>query len=123
MQLLVINEIDVTRFINESSYIMNSTPVYEEWTDANYKTHRSEYRRRVKGSFDLCFITLEQYDDFIALLKSALNKNLLTATFYVGGDVNNYQELNVYYTLENVKTASISSKNVFNKVKMTIEEK
>ena len=122
MQLLVINETDVTRFINESSYTMNSTPVYEEWTDANYKTHRSEYRRRVKGSFDLCFITPEQYNDFIALLKSASDKNLLTATFYVGGDINNYQELNVYYTLESIKTVSISSKNIFNKVKMTIEE-
>lgn len=122
MQLLVINGIDVTRFINESSYVVNSEPVYEEWTDANYRIHRSEYRRRVKGSFDLCFITSDQYDEFLALVASASNQNLLTATVYVGGDINDYKEIDIYYTMEIQKLAVISSNNVFSKVKMTIEE-
>lgn len=122
MQYLVINDIDLSKFVNESSYVVNSVPVYEEWTDANYRIHKSEYRRRVQGSFDLCFVTLNQYDEFIDLLKSASNKNLLTAQVYVGGDINAYQTIDMYYSLESSKTAEISNTHVFNKVKMTIEE-
>ena len=123
MILASINSTDITKYINETSYVMNSEPVTSEWVDANYTTHRDEYRRKIKGSFDLTFITKSDYDDFIDLLHNATSRSITTITVYVGDDVNDLVTIQAYCRIIMKKYASISTDYSFNRLEMTIEEK
>lgn len=122
MQLLVINNIDFTKYVNESTYKINRESVYEEWTDANGRIHRTEYRTRISGGFDLCFVTKADYDDFLDAVRAASTNKLLTATLYVGGDVNDNVTTNLYYELGSSRIAKINANYIFNRVSMELKE-
>lgn len=122
MELLRVLGTNLTKYINESSYQVNPEKVYEEWMDANCKKHKSIFRTRAKGKFDLVFVTEADYNSFMGKIHQATNDNVLTAQFYVGGDVNAIQELNVYYDFKTSKHREISKTHIFNKVTMEIEE-
>lgn len=123
MVLMTIDGTDVTKYINESSYVMNSEPVTGEWVDANHYRHRNEYRRRVKGSFDLTFFTQNDYNGFIDLLNSVKSGSTIVVTVYVGSDVNDLQTITAHYKIEMGKYRGINDGYSFNRMKMTIEER
>lgn len=122
MILAKIGTTDISEYINESSYVMNSEPVTGEWVDANYTTHRDEYRRKVKGSFNLTFVTQTAYNDFITLLHGATAGNVTVITVYVGDDINDLVTINAYCHMSMSKYRSISDDYSFNRLKMTVEE-
>jgi len=119
MQLLVIDSIDFTKYINDSTYKVSSQSVYEEWTDANFKIHRSEYRKRIIGSFDMVFVTSADYNAFINKIKDS---NLIKMTVYVGGMINQMKESNFFYSIETQSHREINSDHIFNKITVQIEE-
>lgn len=118
-----IGDIDITPFINEKSYKMDSVPVENKWTDANYAEHVDEVRRRVTGSFDLAFITDEQYNEFITLLNNNKSGNLLTITVYVGSDINNLQTIYAYYKMTYKKRNEAMQGYIVTIVNMSISER
>lgn len=118
-----IGDIDITPFINEKSYKMDSVPVENKWTDANYAEHVDEVRRRVTGSFDLAFVTDEQYNDFITLLNNNKSGNLLTITVYVGSDINNLQTIYAYYKMTYKKRNEAMQGYIVTIVNMSISER
>lgn len=72
---------DFTSHITAPDYEVNSSPVYEEWTDGNYKKHRVVARNRVSGTLTLNFIDkvlangthltgIDEYERFMRLYKS-----------------------------------------------------
>lgn len=65
MELFMIGEDDFTNFITVPSYKVNYGPVYNTWTDANYKQHRDILRYKVQGSFKLLFDTEEDLNRFL----------------------------------------------------------
>lgn len=121
--LVKLGNTDITQYINESSYVMASEPVYNEWTDANYTTHRDEVRRRIKGSFTLAFVTDTDYNAFITALNSVKNGNVITVTLYVGGDINSSQTIYAYYSIKPIKRRQVSAGYIVSLMTMTIEEK
>ena len=122
MELVKINNIDFTKNVNETSYVVNSNQEYIEWTDANFRIHRKPCRNRIEGKFDLCFVTEVEYDSFIDNVEAASDGRLLRITLYVGGDVNDNVTTDVYYTIESVKTGEINENYIFNKVTMSVKE-
>lgn len=119
MQLLKIDGIDFTKYINDSTYNVSSQSVYEEWTDANYKNHRAETRKRIEGSFDMVFVTSSEYDAFINKLG---NSNLVTMEVYVGGMINKLVTSKFYYKIKTQSHREISNTHIFNKINVTLEE-
>ena len=65
MELFMIGDDDFTNFITVPSYKVNYGPVYNTWTDANYKQHRDILRYKVQGSFKLLFDTEEDLNRFL----------------------------------------------------------
>lgn len=122
MQLLKINNVDFTKYINESTYKMNSESVYEEYTDANFRIHKSEYRTRITGEFMICFTTISDYNDFLDALRAASDGSLVTATVYVGGNVNDIATSNFYFNLKSDKTVKINQSHVLSKLAVIVEE-
>ena len=86
MQLFVVNNKDFTPHITVPSYKVNDEEVYEEWQDANYKTHREITRKQVNGSFKVLYDVVEELDDFfdtIETLKAASDDGSIEMTVYL----------------------------------------
>lgn len=64
MQLVVIDDLDLTSNITVPSYKVNKEQQYDEWTDGNYRKHREITRTKISGSFKLYFETVAQQDEF-----------------------------------------------------------
>jgi len=117
--LVSINGTDISQYLNESSYKMESVPEYNEWIDGMHRKHKHVYRRRVQGSFDIFCFSSAEYDALITLIEENTDDGLLTITVYVGGDINDDVEVQAYCTttLEYRKTIS----NTVTKYKLHVE--
>lgn len=60
--------IDFTKYIVVPTYDVNSTDINEDWTDADYVTHRIVVREKVTGTFDIRFSSVKEYNDFMDIL-------------------------------------------------------
>lgn len=123
MILAKLGNTDITPYINYTSYKMASVPVYNEWTNANYEIIRDEVRRRIKGSFDLAFVTDTDYDTFIGLINDNKAGNLLRIQVYVGSDVNALREILCYYDLSPVSRKEASEGYIVSIMTMNIEQR
>lgn len=123
MILAKLGDVDITNYINYTSYKVSSEPVYNEWTDANYRKHRDEVRRRVTGSFDLAFITDDQYNSFLTLLNNNKTGNLLSIKLYVGSDVNALVDCYCYYKMSLQSRKEANANYIVTIVTMDLEER
>lgn len=81
--LFSVNNVDFTRSIISTSYEMNKQDVFEAWTDANGISHRSIYRSKISGSFELKFINRAKYNAFISALNAVKTDGYYPVTVYV----------------------------------------
>lgn len=68
-----VGNLDFSNRVLSGSYNVQNNDMFESWTDANGKEHRSSYRKRMGGSFDMLFKTIDEFKAFNNHL--ALNKN------------------------------------------------
>lgn len=66
-----IGSTDLSAAVDKQSYAVNKEPVYEEWVDGNWTTHRQIARSRYSGSLRLGFASDADFTAFTALLSSA----------------------------------------------------
>ena len=69
--LFKVGDTDYTRKIRQGTYVVNSYDSYSEWTDANYKIHRSIVRSQLSGSFTMYFGNQSEFQGFLYALKRA----------------------------------------------------
>lgn len=72
---IVAGVMDLTNYIVAPSYQVNLADGYEEWTDNNKVTHRDIVARKAKGSFDIRFQTIEEYQTFMIVMKDYKKQN------------------------------------------------
>ena len=83
---VVVNSTDITNYIVEGTYKMDSYDSYESWRDANGVEHRIIVTSKISGSFDLACsnrsssITLS---DFLTLWNGAVDNGVVTVGVYV----------------------------------------
>lgn len=70
LSLFSIGTTDLSDYIVQDTYAINSEPVYKEYEDANGTTHRRHIRYKVQGKMQMYFPDLESYSDFKELLES-----------------------------------------------------
>lgn len=73
-----LGNIDFSNRVIAGTYAVQNTDVYNSWTDCNYVEHRDKVRERMEGSFDVLFLTIEEFNDFMSALKS----NKRTGVYY-----------------------------------------
>lgn len=61
---------DYSKNVVGENYSVQSNDEYETWTDANGKEHRSAYRQRISGTFELYFTNEEEYLTFQSVLEA-----------------------------------------------------
>lgn len=119
----VIGNTDITKHIIKDSYDVNTEPVFESWTDGNFREHRIYIRDRVKGSFDVFFIGAAngEYQDFLDLLASATDNRLLTIGLYIQNE-SKFDTYQAYYTIGTVQHAETTDGRMVNKMTINLEE-
>lgn len=115
--LLEINGKDYTNYVQESTYKVGATDIYQEWTDANTIKHRIPIRERVAGSFDMVFVTDAEADAFIAELAPCTQ----TMKVYVQNR-NEVRECSFNCDVKAKKYAVINSTHTYNRVSVAVEE-
>lgn len=51
--VVIVDGNDLSNYIVEGSYKMDSEDIYESWKDANYVTHRIIIAHKISGTFDM----------------------------------------------------------------------
>lgn len=57
------------------NYQINQKNIGEDWTDANGVKHQTLIRKKISGSCDMFFRTIEEFNDFIANIKAVTTSN------------------------------------------------
>ena len=66
-----IADIDYSDKVVMDTYDVNQMDIYTAWEDANGTMHRSVYRQKIQGQFDMQISKLSEYQQFIQDLNAA----------------------------------------------------
>ena len=101
MHNIIIGTSDITDYIVDGSYSMDSNAVFESWKDGNYVEHRIIVASKVKGSFNVaCSNETLSLSDLYDLFDNAANNGVITATVYVT-NTGATEAISAYYALKN----------------------
>ena len=106
------------------TYNVNKVDIYTEWEDANGRTHRDVYRRKIQGDFDMLIAKIGDYQSFIMDVQ-----NHMTNGGYVPCKVcvNNMNEENVQADLfidySPIKTMNSNYTKGYLTFNVTVEER
>lgn len=108
MSLVTVNTFDLTPYIISPSYEMNREDVFREWVDGNGVTHRSVYRTRIVGQFDVKFWDRSQYAVFLGALSAVKTGGYYPMTVYVN-NTETTASANMFLEFSPVLTAKYSN--------------
>ena len=122
---VVVNNTDITNYIVEGSYKMDSSDTYESWRDGNMKEHRIIVSQKISGKFQVVCsnrsnsITLA---NFLTLWNGAVSNGVVTLGVYVL-DTNSFEAIEAYYEIENVKHDRAGDGSFIDVLEITITER
>lgn len=96
--LVLVNNVDITEYINPKTYKMNAEKTYESWLDGNYREHRIYTRERIKGSFEISLYGQNNMltQNFLDLWEGGVNRNVVTLLVYVQ-NTNQMEAIEAYF--------------------------
>ena len=89
----VIGETNITEYIDIQNYNVNRLPVYDTWIDGNHVEHRSLYRHRISGTFQVGFRSEYDMEAFFDMLAES---QLTNGAYNVSSSVNNLPSIVEY---------------------------
>ena len=101
--VLTINNIDFSDHVLAGTYDISDVPVYTEWTDANGRDHREVFRKRLQGSFDMYFKTVDEFEVFNSAYKTIRQDSGLTRIMIMNNSTNQVEQKDVYFDFAPVR--------------------
>jgi len=65
-----VGDIDYSDKVLMDTYDVNQIDVYKAWEDANVTIHRSSYRKKVEGTFEMLISNISEYQAFLSDIQS-----------------------------------------------------
>lgn len=120
--LASINGVDISDKIQESTYHVDELDVCDTWVDASEKNHERIYRTRVKGSFELAYVSDGTgIQTLYALISGASTGRVLKINVFINNKCV-MKEINCHYKLEGMKRVDLRNGLFYDRFKMTLEE-
>lgn len=122
---VIVNNTDITNYIVEGSYQMNSSDSYESWKDGNMKEHRIIVAQKVKGKFQVVCSNRSNsilLADFLALWNSAVVNGVVTLGVYVL-DTNTLEYIEAYYNIESARHDRAGDGSFIDILEITLTER
>ena len=116
---VVIGSTEITNYIVEGSYDVNSSDSYESWQDGNMVEHRIIVSEKVSGKFNVACsnqarsITLA---NFLTLWNANVDNGVISLSLYVN-NTDEFKAIEAYYKItnkEHTRTADGSFVDVLN---------
>lgn len=64
--VFAIGENDYSSKVLMDTYGVNQIDIFTQWEDANGRTHRDVYRKKIQGTFDMQISSITEYQEFIS---------------------------------------------------------
>ena len=113
---------DCSTHVVGENYSVQSNDEYETWTDANGKEHRSAYRTRISGTFEMYFPTMADYTSFATLLSTNKRADLTYAVTIYDNKTGLEVDTNVFLDYTLVQYRDSAFRDRMERVKITVKE-
>ena len=132
MQVMIGNT-DLTQYVQEKSYKIESVDDFTEWKDAGKRLHRGGYTSKVQGSFEMVFldgntvegVVQDHFGDVLTLIANNTTDNVLDIKLTVNNLNNLLKEIYCYcdITTNSVRYTKNDSGVVVKRMLFNIREK
>lgn len=119
--LAKIGNMDITDYIQESTYKMDESPVENAWKDGEGKNHLDKIRDQITGSFDLVFVRDDLFNAFKANMDANSSKGITNIRVLVT-NTNQVKDIKAILRLGTAKRIKISSSYTYLRFNATLEE-
>lgn len=116
-----LNSSDYTNYIQDDSFNVIQANIGESWTDGNYKTHSNQILK-VQGSFDMAFITDDEFDQFLEDIESSKNNDGYVECEIFVNNMNTTKQIECFLTISSNKYRPVSDDNVVHGITVEINE-
>lgn len=113
---------DYSKNVVGENYSVQSNDEYETWTDANGKEHRSAYRQRISGTFEMYFPTMADYTNFASLLATSKHSDLTYSVTIYDNKTGIETNANVFLDYNLVQYRDSGFRDRMERVKVTVRE-
>lgn len=107
------------------TYDVNQIDIFTSWEDANGTVHRSSYRKKIEGQFDMLFSSLAEYRTFATRVQEARNP-IFGSAAHCTMAVNNIDDLKAsffYIDFTTIRTMNNNYTKGYLTFTVTIEER
>ena len=97
---VIIGTTDISNYVVEGTYKMDSADAYESWRDGNYVEHRIIVGSKVSGEFDVVLSSKNNYTlaQFHTMVKAAETNGIIPMAVYLT-NTGVVKAINAFYTL------------------------
>lgn len=122
---IVVGSTDLTPYIVDGSYAINSEDSYESWNDGNMNEHRIIICQKIRGSFDVLCAENQggiALSTFLNIWNNAQNNGLITLGVYVPS-INRFIACDCYYDIKSKEHIITANGDIIDTLTITIKEK
>lgn len=113
---------DYSNHVVGENYSVQSNDEYETWTDANGKEHRSAYRQRISGTFELYFTDEAEYLTFQSVLEANKRTDLTYPITIYDSRTGNEEDVFAFVTYNITLYRNPAFVDRVEQIKVTIKE-
>ena len=122
---LVVANHDLTNYIVDGSYSIDTNDSYESWQDGNFREHRIVVASKVKGSVEILCSNHDNtisLSDLLAYFQSATTNSVVTLGVYVP-NTNSFELIECYVDMKASKHIKEPNGNFVDVIKIEIQER
>ena len=117
-----IGETDFSANVIAGTYDCSDEDIYTIWQDANGRNHREVFRKQLKGSFDMFFKTVNDFEVFNSAYKNARSASGLTRIIIMNNTTNALEAKDVYFTFKPIRNRRDDWEDYYEQFTVSIEE-
>lgn len=121
--LLVINGVNFTENIVFGTWKVIDEPMYEQWTDGNYITHKQLKRNKINGQFNVQFYDIESYERFFTTLNENTTRDGYIPAIVYSNNTMVSRAANVFISCDPANTIGGIGTNKDKEISVSIEER
>lgn len=120
--VFTVNNIDFSHRVIAGTYEINDELIFTQWQDANGRNHRDVYRKQLRGSFDMIFQSVDDFEVFNQAYKTVRNASGLTPVMIRNNSTNILESKNVYLSFTPTRNRRDDWEDYYEQFTVTVEE-
>lgn len=122
--LITVNGVNITQYINRKTYKMNAEDIYESWENGNLVTTKVFIRKKITGSFEIAVWGKNNMDwaAFLNLWNGAVEDGIVTLGVFVQ-NTNTFETIEAYFETTSKAHEKLMNGNYLDRVTFKIEER